>query len=136
MRAAAMSHTPSASFCDSARTGGAVAMVRPRGPACRDADVRLDGGERDLHGVVGHHETRVALVDVQHRRIFHAAEILVIEVAQLVQHVAVDGVGHPRVDQREQILIVERPDDSVLAHQHERDQRLLPIGCHRARRTP
>ena len=60
---------------------------------------------------------RVALVDVQHRRIFHAAEILVIEVAQLSQHVAVDGVGHPRVDQREQILIVERPDEPVLAHQ-------------------
>ncbi len=66
-------------------------------------------------------------MDVERRRELDAAKILVIQVAQLVQHVAVNGVGDPRMYQREKILIVEGPDDLVLPHGGERDERRLAV---------
>ena len=84
-----------------------------------DTHVRLDVGQRDLHGVVRGAQPRVTLVDMKHGRELHAAEILVVRVAQLVQHVPIDRVGNPRVDHLEQILVAERPYDFVLPHRGE-----------------
>ena len=60
-------------------------------------------------------------MDIQQSGEFHAAVILVIRVAQLIQHVAVDRVGNPRLDQLQHVLVIEGSIDPVLSHRCERD---------------
>ena len=62
--------------------------------------------------VVRIHDVVNRMMNVKHRGEFDAAEILGVRIAQLVQHVTVNGVGNPRLDQLEQILVV----DSTGAH--------------------
>src|SRR5437867_6126308 len=94
-----------------------------------DAGVRLDTIDRDLHRVMRHAEPRVTLVDMQRGGEFHAAEILVIRIAQLIKHVAIDRVGDPGVDEFQHVLVIEGSVDPVLSHCRERDERRLAISC-------
>ncbi len=88
----------------------------------RNRHVRLDVRHPDFHRVVRGIEDRVALMHVDGRRKLHAAEILVIEMADLVQHVAVHRIGNPRGRELDKVLIVDGADDLVLAKRRERDQ--------------
>ena len=66
-----------------------------------------------------HAQPRVTLVDMEHGGVFHAAEIFVVRISQLIEHVPVDWIRNPCLDQLEQILIIERSIDSVLSHRRE-----------------
>ena len=101
----------------------------------RNGDVRLDVRHRDLHRVVGHGQPRIALVNVERGGEFHAAEILVVRVAQLVQHVAVYRVRNPRVHHREEVLVIERADHAVLSHRRELDELRPSVRGHGAGRA-
>ena len=82
--------------------------------------IRLHIGDGVLVDIVRGVQPRIALMDVDEAREHHAAVVLVAGIAEFIIHIAIHGIGEPGVRQFDQILVVDRSINFVLAHR-ERD---------------
>ena len=86
--------------------------------------IRLHVGDSVLIDIVRGVQPRIALMDVDEAREHHAAVLLVAGIAEFIVHIAIHGIGEPGVRQFDQILIVDRAVNFVLAHRERNDSDL------------
>ena len=60
-------------------------------------------------------------------RELHAFDVTPLRVFTFLIHVAADGIRHQRLDAFDEVLVVDRAVDPVLAERHERDDVQLPL---------